>query len=144
MVTSYYFYIRYASDTAGSNFSATPAQSRKYVGYLVTLQISLIIHHPHMFTGLWMKYIGDDGANGQDGEDGNTILCVSGAPDNAIGSDGDVAIDITGWYIHAPKSAGVWPPGISLIGPVGPPGTAGIDGNNGTNGTRCLSIYSMG
>jgi hypothetical protein len=131
---NYYFYVRYASDTAGSNFSPTPTQNRKYVGF-VTTDIDQSNNPPSsMFAGLWMKYIGEDGAKGEDGADGNGIICTDGTPDNALGSDGDVAIDTTGWYVHGPKASGAWPPGVSMIGPAGNPGADGNDGNDGADG----------
>jgi hypothetical protein len=132
--TSYYFYVRYASDAGGSGFSATPAQTRKYVAFLSSTVDHLNNPPTNLFAGLWMKYIGDDGQPGVDGKDGNTILCTSGPPSPSIGTDGDVAIDTSGWYIHAPKASGVWPAGVSLIGPMGPAGSNGLDGSNGADG----------
>ena len=129
--TNYYFYVRYANDASGSGFSATPTQARKYVAFLSTTVDQLNNPPSNLFAGLWMKYIGEDGLPGQDGEDGNTILCIDGTPNNAVGSDGDVAIDTTNWIIFAPKASGVWPPGVSIIGPAGPPGTDGEDGEDG-------------
>ena len=131
---SYYFYVRYATDDQGSSFSATPTQNRKYVAYLVTTVDQLNNPPANMFAGLWMKYIGEDGAPGQDGEDANTILCTDGAPSPDVGTDGDIAIDTTNWNIHAPKANGVWPSGVSMIGPAGPPGVDGNDGADGEDG----------
>ena len=131
--TNYYFYVRYATDAGGSGFSATPTQSRKYVAFLSTTVDQLNNPPSNLFAGLWMKYIGDDGLPGQDGEDGNTILCIDGTPNNSVGSDGDVAIDTTNWFIHAPKASGVWPAGVSMIGPPGDDGEDGV-GTPGTDG----------
>jgi hypothetical protein len=133
---SCYLYIRYASDASGTNFSGTPDITRKYVGLLISQTDLANTPSSTLFNGLWTKYIGDDGANGQDGIDGNTILVTLGSPDNAIGSDGDVAIDRTNWMIHAPKANGVWPAGHSLTGPTGGTGAAGSNGADGVNGTN--------
>jgi hypothetical protein len=133
--TTYYTYIRYASDINGTNFSATPDVNRKYVGYLVTTTDQLGNPSSALFNGLWTKYIGDNGINGTNGTNGKTILVTSGAPDNAIGTDGDVAIDSTNWRIHAPKAGGVWPAGVNLVGPQGATGAAGSNGTNGANGS---------
>lgn len=128
-----YLYIRYASDTNGTGFSATPSSSLKYIASIVS---SSNLGNPSStaFNGLWMKYIGEDGAAGTPGTNGKTILITSGAPDDAIGTNGDVAIDTTNWNIHAPKASGVWPAGHSLTGPTGPPGTPGAAGSDGTDG----------
>ena len=55
-----YLYIRYASDDQGTDFSATPAISRKYIGVKTTDEA---IETPSAadFTGLWVKFLGDDG-----------------------------------------------------------------------------------
>lgn len=62
-------------------------------------------------------------ANGADGADGNTVLNGTGAPDSETGADGDFYLDTAVWDIYGPKAAGVWPSGVSLIGPplIGPP-----------------------
>ena len=55
------------------------------------------------------------GEPGEDGADGKTILNGSGAPDNALGTDGDFYIDTTNWFIYGAKAGGVWPAGVDLI-----------------------------
>lgn len=49
----------------------------------------------------------------------NTIHTTSGAPSNLVGSNGDYAIDPATWHIYGPKTAGVWPAGVSLGGASG-------------------------
>lgn len=54
------------------------------------------------------------GKPGTNGANGNTILTTSGAPSNAVGSNGDYAIDPVAKVLYGPKAAGVWPTGISF------------------------------
>lgn len=64
----------------------------------------------------------------------NTVRSGAGAPDNAVGQNGD-------WYlqtgatptIYGPKTGGVWPAGVALVGPQGIQGIQGIQGNPGTS-----------
>ena len=70
---------------------------------------------------------GTDGAPGDPGADGNTILYGIVNP-TSEGTDGDFYINTVTSYIFGPKS-GTWPPGTSLVGAAGTPGTNGIDGN---------------
>jgi len=138
---TFYPYIRFASDDQGTNFSPTPSSSRRFIAFLYTTTNYNGNPSSTLFDGLWVEYIGKDGINGQDGEDGNTILITSGIPAQEIGKDGDVALDTTNWYIYAPKLAGQWPAGHSLTGPQGIPGTDGINGSPGTNGINGVSSY---
>jgi hypothetical protein len=70
-----------------------------------------------------------DGTDGQDGADGNTILSGTGAPDAALGVDGDYYMDTATTTIYGPKADGARPAGIVL------PGTDGQDGTDGADGT---------
>lgn len=56
-----YTYVRYASDSIGTNFSATPASGLDYIAILST---DTAIPSPAAgdFAGLWFKYKGDTGA----------------------------------------------------------------------------------
>jgi hypothetical protein len=69
---------------------------------------------------------------GGGGGGGNTILSGAGAPSNLVGAAGDYWINTTAWLIYGPKAAGVWPAGVSLIGPVGPTGATGAAGTAAT------------
>lgn len=66
------------------------------------------------------------GVNGADGADGKTVRYGTGAPSNALGVDGDFYVNTT--YpptLFGPKSGGVWPAGVSMVGPQGPAGAGG-------------------
>ena len=70
--------------------------------------------------------------------DGNLIIYGSVAP-TTEGADGDAYIDSVTYTLYGPKAGGVWPAGVSLIGPTGvtgDTGAAGTDGTDGTNGTN--------
>lgn len=76
---------------------------------------------------------GAPGAPGTDGTDGKTIL--NGAVDPTTeGVDGDFYINTVSDTIFGPKASGVWPAGVSLIGPTGPTGPTGPAGADGTDG----------
>ena len=63
--------------------------------------------------------------------DGNTILYGTAAP-TIEGNDGDFYIRTTTNYIYGPKAGGVWPAGISLVGP----------GFSAPTGTGLVSVTS--
>lgn len=67
-------------------------------------------------------------------EAANTVHYGSGAPSNGLGANGDLYIDTSAHYIYGPKSSGVWPAGVSLVGPAGPTGRAGPTGPAGPTG----------
>lgn len=74
---------------------------------------------------------GINGAPGTPGINGNTILSGTGAPNNALGVNGDFYLDTQNTILYGPKGGGVWPnPGTSLIGPPGLPGTGGASAPN--------------
>lgn len=127
---SVYPYVRYATDGAGTDFSATPTSTRKYISFLFSTTDLGPSPGVGNFT-TWTKYIGDDGADGVDGADGRTLHYGNGSPNNLLGNDGDAYIDTSNWIIYAPKATGLWPAGVSIIGPAG---TAGINGSDGSNG----------
>lgn len=60
-----FVYIAYASDGSGTDFSLTPGPTLKYIAILNT---TVAIPSPAVgdFTGLWEKYLGDDGAGSGD------------------------------------------------------------------------------
>lgn len=59
------------------------------------------------------------GAPGDTGPSGRTILSGSGVPGAGLGDDGDYYIDNTAHSIYGPKTAGAWGSDTSLIGPSG-------------------------
>jgi len=76
-------------------------------------------------SGTWpggISFAGTPGANG------NTIVPTTGAPSNAVGNNGDFAIDSTNKMFYGPKASGVWPAGVTL------------GGTNGTNGNTILTV----
>lgn len=75
-----------------------------------------------------------EGAPGEDGADGRTVLSGAGAPGGGTGIDGDFYINTSAWEIHGPKAAGVWPAGVDLIGAQGPQGIQGLTGPQGPQG----------
>ena len=95
--------------------------------YLDTLNWN--IHGPKA-SGTWpagVSIIGEDGTNGVDGTDGNTILSGTSDP-TTEGNDGDFYINTSTSYLFGPKASGVWPTGVSLIGPEGSVEEAPEDG----------------
>lgn len=69
------------------------------------------------------------------GTDGSTVLSGSVAP-TTEGVDGDFYIDIVTSTIYGPKAAGVWPAGVSLVGPTGAQGIQGEQGIQGIQGIQ--------
>ena len=67
---------------------------------------------------------------------GAAILDGSGPPQSTQGQDGDFYLDTTAHVLYGPKAGGVWPAGVSLVGPAGAAGQNGAPGQNGTNGTN--------
>ena len=70
--TSDYCYIRYASNSSGADFSATPSDSLKYRAEIHS-QSEITNITADLFTGKWVKYIGDDGEDGASGSVGITL-----------------------------------------------------------------------
>lgn len=137
---SAYLYIGFASDTLGSDFSLSPDASRQYIAVLNSTSPILTVTSTS-FSGLWKKYLGDDGADGSDGSDGsdgadgNTILNGTSNP-TTEGVDGDFFINTNSNTIFGPKASGTWPSGVSIVGP------SGSNGTNGTNGVDGRTILN--
>lgn len=74
------------------------------------------------------------GPMGPAGADGKTVLNGAGAPGPGDGVDGDFWLDTVTSDLYGPKAGGIWPAGVSLIGPMGPMGPAGADGQTVLNG----------
>lgn len=77
--------------------------------------------------GVWpsgVSLVGPTGATGAAGTNGNTVLNGAVNP-TTEGVNGDFYINTASNTLFGPKSAGVWPSGISLIGPTGATGAAG-------------------
>jgi hypothetical protein len=67
---------------------------------------------------------GPTGPQGVAGADGKTVLNGTSNPIVATGSNGDFYINTTTNTLFGPKVNGVWPAGVSLVGPQGPQGIA--------------------
>lgn len=77
---------------------------------------------------------GLQGPRGASGEQPNTILTGSGAPNSSTGIVGDLYLDTAATKLFGPKSATGWPASVSLVGPVGPGGATGGTGPAGPAG----------
>ena len=77
---------------------------------------------------------GATGPQGAPGLNGNGILNGAIAPSNNQGVDGDFFVNTTTNTIYGPKANGVWPSGVSLVGPQGPAGATGATGPQGPAG----------
>ena len=77
---------------------------------------------------------GAQGPQGLSGADGKTVLNGAGNPANNFGNNGDFYINTTTNTLFGPKANGVWPGGISLVGPQGPIGQTGPAGATGATG----------
>lgn len=81
---------------------------------------------------------GPQGPQGLAGTNGNGILNGAIAPSNNQGVDGDFFVNTTTNTIYGPKVNGVWPSGVSLVGPQGPAGATGAAGPQGPVGATGL------
>lgn len=87
--------------------------------------------------GYWVCIVGEHAVGGGP-TDGKSVL--SGAVDPTTeGVNGDFYINTTTWTIFGPKAGGVWPAGVSLVGPAGADGADGVDGVDGVDGRTLLN-----
>jgi hypothetical protein len=77
---------------------------------------------------------GPQGPTGLTGANGKTILNGTTNPGTSQGTDGDFYLNRTTSTLFGPKASGVWPAGVSLIGPQGPTGATGATGPAGATG----------
>ena len=77
---------------------------------------------------------GATGATGATGSDGRTVLNGTSNPTSSTGANGDFYINTSSNTIFGPKASGVWPSGVSLVGPTGATGIQGIQGVQGIQG----------
>lgn len=101
-----------------------------------------LIHGPKA-AGVWPAGVDIKGVQGDPGPNGNTILYGGVAP-STEGEDGDTYINTATSMIYGPKAAGVWPAGVSLIGPVGATGLTGDTGATGATGAAGLGVPAGG
>jgi hypothetical protein len=78
--------------------------------------------------------IGLSGPQGVAGTNGTAVLNGTTVPVAGIGANGDFYINTATNTLYGPKVSGVWPAGISLVGPQGPQGLAGATGPQGPAG----------
>ena len=93
-------------------------------------------------TNTWEKGTMGTGTPGPPGTNGSTVLSGPSNPLVGQGANGDFYINTSTKFIFGPKAGGVWPAGVSLVGPAGAngaPGTPGSPGTPGTNGNTILS-----
>lgn len=73
------------------------------------------------------------GASGLPGKSGNTLWTGNGEPSSTLGIPGDSYLDLAGKKIYSPKATdGIWPAGISIVGPQGLQGLQGPQGPGGS------------
>ena len=63
-----------------------------------------------------------------------TLLYGAGPPLSTTGVNDNWYIDSAAFVIYGPKTAGVWPGGVSMIGSTGPAGPQGTSGPQGPMG----------
>lgn len=88
--------------------------------------------------GVWgspTSLVGSQGSPGSPGANGKTILNGVTAPPALTGTNGDFFLNTASMEMYGPKAGGVWPAGVSLIGPPGPTGAQGVAGTSGPPGT---------
>uniref|UniRef100_UPI004048664A hypothetical protein n=1 Tax=Algoriphagus sp. TaxID=1872435 RepID=UPI004048664A len=76
---------------------------------------------------------GSTGAVGAAGVDGKTVLNGTTNPTNQ-GVEGDFYINTNSKTLFGPKAGGIWPSGVSLVGPAGATGAIGASGAQGVQG----------
>lgn len=113
-------------------YIAVTSMASGYVG-VIDLDFSILPQEQTGVSGIQGK-TGLNGRDGVNGIDGRTILSGTTDPGPTDGVDGDYFLK-NGNTLFGPKSAGVWPAGISLIGP---PGTNGLNGSPGADGNTIL------
>jgi len=82
------------------------------------------------------------GPIGPPGADGKTILSGAVNPTGGTGVNGDFYINTVTNFIFGPKTGGVWPAGVSLVGPAGANGTNGTNGTNGAPGVDGKTVLN--
>ncbi len=83
---------------------------------------------------------GPTGSTGATGAAGTSVRSGSGAPDNGLGNDGDFYINTANYNLHGPKASGVWPSGVSLVGPSGA-GSGDVVGPSGGVADNEIALY---
>ncbi len=131
-----YVYIGYADDADGNGYSTSPVD-KDYIAFKQSnVPISPVTGET--FAGLWKKYVGDEGAPGDDGEDGDSSYVFQAWADDADGNGFTLTFDpakkYTGFIIKSDPELpvvddfdGLWG---KYIGDNGEPGEDGDDGQS--------------
>jgi uncharacterized protein (TIGR02145 family) len=82
---------------------------------------------------------GATGPAGSNGTNGTAVLNGNTNPGAGVGVNGDFYINTSTNELFGPKTNGIWPAGVSLVGPQGIQGIAGPQGLQGTTGATGLT-----
>ena len=82
---------------------------------------------------------GATGPAGSNGTNGTAVLNGNTNPGAGVGVNGDFYINTATNELFGPKTNGIWPAGVSLVGPQGIQGIAGPQGLQGTTGATGLT-----
>src|SRR5690606_33944592 len=80
--------------------------------------------------------VGATGEPGIPGRDGSVIHSGSGAPEESLGNDGDMYLDLASAQLYGPKTTTGWGTPLSLQGDKGNKGDKGNTGATGAQGPR--------
>lgn len=129
-------YIGYATDGSGSGFATTPDPTRKFIAFRNSnLPLAVVAG---IFSGLWAKYLGDDGAAGATGAAGQSQYIFIGYADDSSGTGFTLTFNVSKAYIAFLIKNNATPPVVGDFA-----GTwARYLGTNGTNGTDGNTILS--
>lgn len=131
-----YVYVGYATDGSGSGYASTPDASRKFIA--IRSSNTPLTVTAGIFTGLWVQYIGSDGAPGAAGAagtNGTSQYFFVGYADDNTGAGFTLTFNAAKTYIATLVKSVATPP---LVGEF-----AGLwvryIGTDGTNGATVLS-----
>lgn len=114
--------------------AVAPLAGEGSIGDFYINMLNLYLYGPKTALG-WGTPVSIKGATGNNGEG---VLHGTSAP-TTQGNTGDFFINTTTWTIYGPKASGVWPAGVSLIGPAGATGPQGPSGALGPTGPQGLT-----
>jgi hypothetical protein len=134
-------YVAYASDTSGSNFSLTPANTLPYIAFRVSnTALTPVVTD---FAGRWVRFQGLNGSDGINGTNGASAYLYMAYASDANGTGFSLTPNDTLGYmalltsttematLTADDFAGLWQ---NLQGPTGPAGADGATGPAGPAG----------
>lgn len=135
---STYLWLRYASDSAGSDMKDTPDSSSKFIGTATTL-INLAPSDPADYK--WSEYVGADGVSGSPGADGKTSYIHIAYANSADGKTGFDTTDGTdklyiGQYTDYVSTDSTDPSDYTWTRIKGEQGIQGEKGDTGAKGDK--------